>query len=107
MLGESHQLLQEFPEHAHKIADLRANSDAFHHLMDEYDWLDSHIRRRGQIYFGGTDKPLDRICSKYKTGRIYVAPPVGSTSRSCLDKKGAKKLPRFWKPFKQRIQTAG
>lgn len=44
MLGESHDLLHEFPEHADRIADLRENNDTFHHLMDEYNWLDSHIR---------------------------------------------------------------
>jgi uncharacterized protein YdcH (DUF465 family) len=44
MLGESHDLLHEFPEHAEKIGELRENNDTFHHLMDEYNWLDSHIR---------------------------------------------------------------
>ncbi len=44
MLVESHDLLHEFPEHAGKIAQLREESDAFHHLMDEHNWLDSHIR---------------------------------------------------------------
>ena len=44
MLGESHDLLHEFPEHVNKIAELRENNETFHHLMDEYNWLDSHIR---------------------------------------------------------------
>jgi uncharacterized protein YdcH (DUF465 family) len=44
MLGESHDLLHEFPEYEEKIAELRKNNDAFHHMMDEYDWLDAHIR---------------------------------------------------------------
>ena len=44
MLGESHDLLHEFPEHAEKIAQLRGNNETFHNLMDEYNWLDSHIR---------------------------------------------------------------
>ena len=61
MLGESHQLLQEFPEHAHKIADLRANSDAFHHLMDEYDWLDSHIRSLEEIHIPVSDFHIEEM----------------------------------------------
>ncbi len=44
MLGESHDLLHEFPEHAEKIVQLREGSDTFHHLMDQYNGLDSHIR---------------------------------------------------------------
>jgi uncharacterized protein YdcH (DUF465 family) len=44
MLGESHDLLHEFPEHTARIAELRENNDTFHNLMDEYNWLDSHIR---------------------------------------------------------------
>ncbi len=44
MLGEPHDLLHEFPEYAGKIADLRESNQVFHNLMDEYDWLDAHIR---------------------------------------------------------------
>jgi uncharacterized protein len=44
MLGESHDLLHEFPEYAEKIAALREENEVFHNLMDEYDWLDAHIR---------------------------------------------------------------
>ncbi len=44
MLGESHDLLHEFPEYEGKIAELRENNEVFHNLMDEYDWLDAQIR---------------------------------------------------------------
>ena len=44
MQGEPHDLLHEFPEYAKKITDLRENNEVFHNLMDEYDWLDCHIR---------------------------------------------------------------
>ena len=44
MLGEPHDLLHEFPEHADKIAALRESNETFHNLMDEYDWLDAQIR---------------------------------------------------------------
>jgi uncharacterized protein len=44
MLGESHDLLHEFPEYEGKIAKLRESNEVFHNLMDEYDWLDAQIR---------------------------------------------------------------
>jgi hypothetical protein len=44
MPGEPHDLLHEFPEYAEKIAEMRENNQVFHNLMDEYDWLDAHIR---------------------------------------------------------------
>jgi len=44
MLGEPHDLLHEFPEYAGRIADLRESNEVFHNLMDEYNWLDAHIR---------------------------------------------------------------
>ncbi len=49
MLGESHDLLHEFPEYSGKIADLRENDSVFHNLMDEYDWLDAHIRNLEEL----------------------------------------------------------
>jgi uncharacterized protein YdcH (DUF465 family) len=49
MLGESHDLLHEFPELADKIADMRENNEVFHNLMDEYDWLDQHIRNLEEL----------------------------------------------------------
>lgn len=49
MLGESHQLMQEFPAHIDKIAELRSSNEAFHHMMDEYDWLDHHIRKLEEV----------------------------------------------------------
>lgn len=44
MLGESHDLLHEFPEHAEKISELRESSGEFRKLMEEYNWLDAQIR---------------------------------------------------------------
>jgi hypothetical protein len=49
MLGESHDLLHEFPEYAGRIAELRENDTVFHNLMDEYDWLDAHIRNLEEL----------------------------------------------------------
>ena len=49
MLGESHDLLHEFPELAEKIVELRENNEVFHNLMDEYDWLDAQIRNLEEL----------------------------------------------------------
>jgi uncharacterized protein YdcH (DUF465 family) len=49
MLGESHDLLHEFPEYESKIAKLRESNDLFHNLMDEYDWLDAQIRNLEEL----------------------------------------------------------
>jgi uncharacterized protein len=49
MLGESHDLLHEFPEFEGKISELRENDEVFHNLMDEYDWLDAHIRNLEEL----------------------------------------------------------
>ena len=68
MLGESHQLLLEFPEFSHKIADLRANSDVFHHLMDEYDWLDSHIRNLEEVAVPVSDFHIEEM----KKRRVHL-----------------------------------
>ena len=61
MLGESHHLLQEFPEHAEKIVELRVNNDVFHHLMDEYDWLDTHIRNLEEMHSPVSDFHLEEM----------------------------------------------
>ena len=44
MLGESHDLFHEFPEHKEKIIELRQQEGEFSQLMQEYDTLDAQIR---------------------------------------------------------------
>jgi uncharacterized protein len=44
MLGESHDLLHEFPDLEQKIAVLRSENPEFARLMDEYDSLDARVR---------------------------------------------------------------
>jgi uncharacterized protein YdcH (DUF465 family) len=61
MLGESHQLLLEFPEHVAKIAELRASNEVFHHLMDEYDWLDSHIQSLEEVNIPVSDFHIEEM----------------------------------------------
>ena len=61
MLGESHDLLHEFPEYAEKIADLRKSNEAFHNLMDEYDWLDAHIRSLEEVNSPISDEHMEEL----------------------------------------------
>ena len=68
MLGESHQLLLEFPVYSEKIAELRANSEVFHHLMDEYDWLDSHIRSLEEVHTPVSDFHIEEM----KKRRVHL-----------------------------------
>ncbi len=44
MLGESHDLIHEFPEYKEKIIELRQGEGEFSQLMQEYDDLDVQIR---------------------------------------------------------------
>ena len=44
MLGETHDLLHEFPEFEQKIQQLRQSDGKFAKLMIEYDELDEKIR---------------------------------------------------------------
>lgn len=44
MLGESHDLLHEFPDLEERIATLRSENAEFAKLMDQYDGLDARVR---------------------------------------------------------------
>lgn len=44
MLGESHDLLHEFPDLTEKIDKLRTNNSTFSEFMTRYDTLDGRIR---------------------------------------------------------------
>ncbi len=45
MLGESHDLISEFPEFRDRIEALRSNDGNFAKLMTQYNQLDARIRR--------------------------------------------------------------
>ncbi len=45
MLGESHDVLHEFPEYRDRIDELRRTDSGFSSLMTEYDELDARIRQ--------------------------------------------------------------
>jgi uncharacterized protein len=61
MLGETHDLLHEFPEYADKISDLRKSNEVFHNLMDEYDWLDAQIRNLEELHNPVSDFHMEEL----------------------------------------------
>jgi uncharacterized protein YdcH (DUF465 family) len=61
MLGESHDLMHEFPEYAEKIGELRANDTAFAKLMKNYDALDNRIRELEGLGTPVADETLEDL----------------------------------------------
>lgn len=64
MLGETHDLVHEFPELEGKIATLRESNSEFAQLMDEYDSLDAEIRRLEELGGPVCDETLEDMKKK-------------------------------------------
>ena len=68
MLGDSHDLLHEFPDLQSRIATLRAGQPEFARLMDEYDGLDQRIRE-----LEGLGTPVaDETIEDLKKNRLHL-----------------------------------
>jgi uncharacterized protein len=61
MLGESHDLLHEFPNLEEKIAALRADNTEFARLMDEYDGLDARVRSIEELGTPVADETIEEL----------------------------------------------
>ena len=61
MLGESHDLLHEFPDLEQKIAALRADNPEFARLMDEYDSLDARVRSIEELGSPVADETIEEL----------------------------------------------
>lgn len=61
MLGESHDLLHEFPDLESKIANLRAQNPDFVSLMDQYDSLDTRIRSIEELGSPVADETIEEL----------------------------------------------
>ena len=74
MLGESHDLLHEFPEYAQKIRDLHHGDAAFAQLMDEYDQLDAEVRRLEELGQPVADETMEELKKKRAVlkDRLYI-----------------------------------
>jgi len=60
MLGESHDLLHEFPDLVDRIDVLR-NDDEFAHLMTDYDNLDAEVRKLEELGTPVTDETIEML----------------------------------------------
>ncbi|MCG6898202.1 MAG: YdcH family protein [Thiocapsa sp.] len=61
MLGESHDLLHEFPDLEQKIATLRSNNAEFARLMDDYDSLDARVRQLEELGTPVADETIEDL----------------------------------------------
>jgi uncharacterized protein YdcH (DUF465 family) len=61
MLGESHDLLHEFPNLQEKIAALRSDNSEFARLMDDYDALDAKVRKLEELGTPVADETIEDL----------------------------------------------
>ncbi|EGV28825.1 protein of unknown function DUF465 [Thiorhodococcus drewsii AZ1] len=61
MLGESHDLLHEFPDLESKIANLRTQNPDFASLMDQYDSLDARVRSIEEVGSPVADETIEEL----------------------------------------------
>jgi hypothetical protein len=61
MLGESHDLLHEFPDLQNKIATLRSTNPDFARLMDDYDELDARVRNIEELGTPVADETIEEL----------------------------------------------
>jgi uncharacterized protein YdcH (DUF465 family) len=61
MLGESHDLLHEFPNLESKISNLRGMNEEFARLMDQYDTLDARVRRLEELGVPVADETIEEL----------------------------------------------
>ncbi|MFB1486456.1 MULTISPECIES: YdcH family protein [unclassified Thiocapsa] len=61
MLGESHDLLHEFPDLETKISSLRSSNAEFAQLMDDYDTLDARVRDLEELGTPVADETIEEL----------------------------------------------
>ena len=61
MLGESHDLVHEFPELTDKIHQLRAEDPGFAKLMDKYDGIDRRVRELEELGQPAADETMEDL----------------------------------------------
>ena len=61
MLGESHDLLHEFPELADKIQEMRDQDQSFAQLMDAYNDLDQRVRELEELAQPVADETMEDL----------------------------------------------
>jgi uncharacterized protein YdcH (DUF465 family) len=61
MLGETHDLLHEFPELEGQIENLRESNTDFAALMDQYDDLDARVRKLEELGTPVADETIEDL----------------------------------------------
>jgi uncharacterized protein YdcH (DUF465 family) len=61
MLGETHDLIHEFPELEGQIESLRESNTAFAKLMDQYDDLDARVRKLEELGTPVADETIEDL----------------------------------------------
>jgi uncharacterized protein YdcH (DUF465 family) len=61
MLGESHDLLHEFPNLEEKIETLRSHNAEFAQMMDDYDALDARVRDLEELGTPVADETIEEL----------------------------------------------
>ncbi|QIK38160.1 YdcH family protein [Caldichromatium japonicum] len=61
MLGESHDLLHEFPDLQDRISALRTSNPEFAQLMDEYDSIDARVRTIEELGTPVADETIEEM----------------------------------------------
>lgn len=61
MLGESHDLLHEFPDLEAEIAAMRKDNPEFAKLMDQYDGLDARVRTIEELGTPVADETIEDL----------------------------------------------
>jgi len=61
MLGETHDLVHEFPELHGKIDQMRASSSDFAELMDQYDAVDAKVRKLEELGTPVADETIEDL----------------------------------------------
>jgi uncharacterized protein len=68
MLGENHDLVDEFPEHKERIHELKMNDKHFQHLYDKYYDTNHEIIRIEE----GVETPSDEFTEGLKKERLHL-----------------------------------
>ena len=73
MLGESHDLLHEFPNLEANIAALCASNEEFSQLMNDYDSLDARVRKLEELGTPVADETIEDLKKErlLKKDRLY------------------------------------
>jgi uncharacterized protein YdcH (DUF465 family) len=73
MLGESHDLLHEFPNLEEKIAALRDSDEEFAQMMTDYDNLDARVRKLEELGTPVADETIEDLKKErlLKKDRLY------------------------------------